>query len=60
MTATDTYLTPQEVAKMLRLKSIRALYRLGVPYIQVNGHTRLYRPETVEKWLREHEAKPVW
>ena len=61
MTTTDTYLTPQEVADMLRFDNVRALYRLsGLRYVQVNSHKRLYRLETVEKWLREHELKPVW
>jgi len=61
MTGTDTYLTPQEVAEMLRFDNVRALYRLsGLRYVQVNSHKRLYSLEAVKQWLREHELKPVW
>ena len=61
MTATDTYLTPLEVAEMLRFDNVRALYRLsGLRYVQVNSHKRLYRLKTVERWLREHEPKLTW
>jgi len=66
MTATDTYLTPQEVAQMLRFDNRKSLYAISgagegeLHYIQVNSHKRLYRLSTVEAWLREHEPKPVW
>ena len=47
-------LTKVEAAKRLRV-SVRTLDRLGIPRVNIVPGKVLYRPETIDRFVAEHE-----
>lgn len=52
---TPPYQTTREAADYLRI-SVSALARLPIPKAKLNGRV-LYRTETLDEFVRSHEAK---
>ena len=47
-------LTAKEVAVILGVRSKR-VYELGIPTVRLSERSIRWRPETVERWIRERE-----
>ena len=55
-TPEGTLLTAKQVAIRLNVPWKR-VYELGIPCVRLSRRSIRYRPETVERWIREREVK---
>ena len=58
---TPEYLTPQEVAAMLQVKSTKTVFRMAaadptMPVLRINAQTIRFPAERLRRWLQQREG----